>query len=68
MQTDGTVQPGGSRTLRTTGQDCDEKGRGAPPHITERMELEAVRRITDQLFPQLPTLVVALWEAECHYC
>ncbi len=32
--------------------------------ITDRMEPEAVRRIMDQLFPQLPALVVTLQEAE----
>ncbi len=36
---------------------------GRPP-ITERMELEVVGKIMDQLFPQLPALVVTPWKVE----
>ncbi len=36
---------------------------GGPP-ITECMEPEAVGKIMDQLFPQLPALVVTHWEDE----
>ncbi len=60
-QMDGAVQPSGRWTLWTTIQDCDEKVKVYP--ITERMEPEAVDRIVDQLFLQLPALVVTPWEA-----
>ncbi len=34
------------------------------PLLTEQMELKAVGTIMDQLFPQIPTLVVTPWEDE----
>ncbi len=58
---DGAVQPGRGGTLRSTIQDHNEEGRGP---ITERMELEVVGKIMDQLFPQLPALVVTPQEDE----
>ncbi len=42
----------------------DSHEKGWDPPIIKQMELEAVGRILDQLFLQLPALVVALWEAE----
>ncbi len=48
------MQPGRGGTLRSTVQDRNEEGRGPP--LTERMEPEAVGKIMDHLFPQLPAL------------
>ncbi len=59
---DGAVQPGREGTLQSTIQDRIEEGRGPP--ITERMEPEAVGKIMDHLFPQLPALVVTPQEDE----
>ncbi len=56
------MQPGRGGTLRSTIQDRNEEGRGPP--ITERMETEAVGKIMDHLFPQLPALVVTSREDE----
>ncbi len=53
---DGAVQPDGGGTLWRTIQNYDEKGWGTP--ITEQIEPEAVGKIMDQLFPQLPALMV----------